>query len=133
MTIREYLEANHQEIFKRCSAPTHQASGYVAIGLIINKMGQLDWTAHWTDVFHEAGIYKRTGQGAVLTFASIPMSFFTNVCPESGTATAVDLIDELYYENWNQVQSFSTLVEAIQHYYSMIDDLPTNRSHPLCW
>ena len=131
MTIREYLEANQQEIFDRCSsAPT---KNYVTIGLVIKRMGKLDWTAHLTDGFHEAGIYKRSGQGPVLTFASIPSSFFTNICPESGTATAEDLIDELYYENWNQVQGFSTLVEAIQHYYSMIDDLPTNQTHPLCW
>lgn len=131
MTIREYLEANQQEMYDRCSTP--QASGYVAIGLFINKMGQLDWTAHLCDVFHEAGIYKRAGQGSVLAFAAIPMAFFTTVDTEGQTTTAEDLIEELYYENWDQVQSFSTLVEAIQHYYSMIDDLPTNRSHPLCW
>ena len=143
MTIEDYLRAHQQQIFDSIITT---ASGYIAIELYINKMGKLDWTIHLTDSYREAGIYKQAGQGAVLAFATIPMLFFTNVrlatmVSPGGTATAEDLIDELYYENLNQVQDFSILVETRRallafHFLQFVPDKvtqQTNRTHPLCW
>ena len=122
MTIREYLEANQESIFRM--GRFAERGGYLNISLQINNLGELHWLHDLTNDYRSAGIYKsRNGDRSYLSFTSIPMSFFTNV-DEGGEATAEDLIDELYYENWTQVQTFSSTVETIQHFYALIADLP---------
>ena len=122
MTIREYLEANQESIFRMGRFAAR--GGYLNISLSINNLGELHWLHHLTNNYRSAGIYKNIiGDHSYLSFTSIPMSFFTNV-DEGGEATAEDLIDELYYENWTHVQTFSSTVETIQHFYDLIVDLP---------
>lgn len=129
MTIREYLEATQHHIFEHLPK---RASGYIVINLYMFNTGQMMWGYDLENVYREAGIY-RCKEGSKLVFRAIPISYFTNVCPEGGTPTAEDLIDELYYENWDQVQRFSTIVETIQHYYDLISDLPRGGSIELNW
>ena len=132
MTLTDYLNAKMHDIWDQM--PIIGQINYITFGIYIAENGRLDWNAHPTMNLHETDIYKTSRlcgnwalPGAVLAFRSLHRNDF-----EDTIENAQDLIDRLIDDNWSAIQTFDELVQTINHYKAMIDDLPRSQTNPLC-